>query len=143
MIKARSQKSDFFTNWKLVQEGIQSGMLRVSKSLFVWQSGTNIFLRLSKVLSIIHHESVGRVHKKCYLMLLLSFLTFFFVFHHNIYVFVIFFFFLWSIRFPKQKINQSETRIGGFQLSVELYGNILNEKLQYINTEGHWRRNNM
>ena len=33
-----------------------------------------------------------------------------------------FYFFFWlSLKFPQQNINQSETWIGGFQLSVELY----------------------
>ena len=31
------------------------------------------------------------------------------------------FFFWWSIKFPEQHTNQSETWIGGFQLSVALY----------------------
>ena len=34
------------------------------------------------------------------------------------------FFFWWSIKFPQQHINQSETWIGGVQMSVELYATI-------------------
>ena len=54
----------------------------------------------------------------------------FFIFHYKICVFIIFisfflsfflFFFWWSIKFSQQNINQSETRIGSFQLSVELH----------------------
>ena len=54
------------------------------------------FLRLSKVWIILHHGSVGRVHKKCCLMLSYTILTIFVVFHHKICVFIIFisFFFL-------------------------------------------------
>ena len=48
------------------------------------------FLRLSKVWSILHHGSVWRVHKKCYLLPLCTFLAFFRCFHHKICVFIIF-----------------------------------------------------
>ena len=34
------------------------------------------------------------------------------------------FFFWWSIKFPQQHINQSETWTGGVQMSVELYATI-------------------
>ena len=47
------------------------------------------FLHLSKVWSILHHGSVGQVHKKCSLVLLHTFMTFFVVFHHKICVFII------------------------------------------------------
>ena len=47
------------------------------------------FLRFSKVWSILHHGSVGQVHKKCSLVLLHTFMTFFVVFHHKICVFII------------------------------------------------------
>ena len=35
-----------------------------SMSVFVSENDTNIFFHLSKVWSILHHGSVGRVHKK-------------------------------------------------------------------------------
>ena len=38
------------------------------------------------------------------------------------------FFSWWSIKFPQQNINQSETRIGDEKLSVELYVNIDSQK---------------
>ena len=44
----------------------------------------------------------------------------FVVFHHKI---CFYHFFIFLIKFPQQKINQSEASIGGFQLSVEAYGN--------------------
>ena len=49
---------------------------------------------------------------------------FFVVFHHKIFIkFLSFlFFFCSSLKFPQQNINQSEAWIGGFELSVELYG---------------------
>ena len=47
------------------------------------------FLRFSKVWSILHHGSVGQVHKKCSLVLLHTFMTFFVVLHHKICVFII------------------------------------------------------
>ena len=56
-------------------------------------------------------------------MLIYAILVFFVVFHHKIGVFIIFIsFFKKSLKFPQQNINQSETRIGGFQLSAELHG---------------------
>ena len=42
------------------------------------------------------------------------------VFHQKICVFIILFFW-WSIKFPQQNINQSETEISDKKLSVELY----------------------
>ena len=39
----------------------------------------------------------------------------------NLYFYHFHFLFWWSIEFPQQNINQSETRIGGKNLSVELY----------------------
>ena len=42
-------------------------------------------------------------------------------FHLKKSVFIILVFFWWSIEFPKQNINQSETGIWGKKLSVELY----------------------
>ena len=45
---------------------------------------------------------------------------FFFVFHHKI---CFYHFFISFIKFPQQKISQSEASIGGFQMPVEVYGN--------------------
>ena len=80
------------------------------------------FVRLSKVWSTLYHGLVGQVHKK---MLFNSFIYFFCIFCWFLSkdsCFYHFHFFRWSIKFPQQNINQSETWAGGFQLSVELYG---------------------
>ena len=46
----------------------------------------------------------------------------FFVFYQKMFVFIYFIsFFWWSIAFPQQNINQSETGIGDKILSVQLY----------------------
>ena len=82
------------------------------------------FLRLSNVCSILHHGSVGRVHKILSVNAFKCFFSIFVVvvFGDKIKVFVIFIsFFWWSIKFTLQNINQLETRIGGFQPSLELY----------------------
>ena len=80
------------------------------------------FVRLSKVWSMLHHGSVWLVHKKIYLKLLCAFLAYFYCFSsQNLCFYHFHFFFWWSIKFPQQNINQSETWISGFQLSVELY----------------------
>ena len=61
----------------------------------------------------------GEFIKKCYVILLYAFLAFFFLLFLVKFVFLLFsFLFWWSIKFPQQNINQSETWIGGFQLSV-------------------------
>ena len=54
-------------------------------NVFVRQNDTNsIFLRLSKVWSMLHHRSVGRVrNRECF------FGIFFVLFHHKICVFII------------------------------------------------------
>ena len=75
-----------------------------------------IFLRLSKVWSMLYHASVGGVQNKnstLYFHLLV-----WLFFHHKICVHD---FFLWSIKFPQQNINQSETWIGGLWLLLKLH----------------------
>ena len=65
-------------------------------------------------------------------LLIFTFLAFFYLFFikkifiifHVFIIFVLFYLFLffwWSIEFPQQNINQSETRIGDMKFSVELY----------------------
>ena len=54
------------------------------------------------------------------LLLLLLLLLLFFIIK-----FVLQFFFRWSIKFPLQNINQSETEIRGRKLSVEMYVSVL------------------
>ena len=49
------------------------------------------------------------------------------VFHEKLCFYHSHFSFLWSIRFPQQNINQTETRIGDKKLSVELYDHICYE----------------
>ena len=68
------------------------------------------------------HGWVGRVYKKCYLMLLYTFFAFFCCFSSkNLCFYHFHFFFWWSIKFLQQNINQWEMWIDGFQLLVELY----------------------
>ena len=79
------------------------------------------FRRLSKVLSILHHGSIGRVQKKeCYFKLLYPlFLDFLLLFIIK-FVFLAFSFLFFEIIFLQQKINQSETGTGVQKLSVKL-----------------------
>ena len=82
------------------------------------------FLRLSKVWSILHHGSVGRIHNKVFFNPFIYFLDIFLLCFIIKFMFLSFsFFFWWSIKFPQQNINQSETRIGGFQLAGKLCAN--------------------
>ena len=86
-------------------------------------SHRHIFLHLSKVWSMLHHRSVGQVqNKECYFILSSTFLAFWCCFSSKNLPFYHFHFFLWwSIRFPQNNINQSETWIGGTKLSLELH----------------------
>ena len=67
------------------------------RSMFVWQNETSsTFLRLSKVWSMLNHESVGWVqNKECYFMFSSTFWHVYIVFYHKICVFNCFNFFLW------------------------------------------------
>ena len=49
---------------------------------------------------------------------------FFAIFHQNICVFIKSFLFWWSVEFPQQNINQSETGIRDKKLSVELHDSL-------------------
>ena len=73
--------------------------------------------------SMLHHGSVGQVHsKKCYFMFTYTFETVFCCFSSkNLCSYHFHFFFWWSIKFPPQNINQSETWTDDKKLSVELY----------------------
>ena len=73
--------------------------------------------------SMLHHGSVGQVHsKKCYFMFAYTFETVFCCFSSkNLCSYHFHFFFWWSIKFPPQNINQSETWTDDKKLSVELY----------------------
>ena len=78
------------------------------------------FLRISKVSSMLHHRTVGKIRcKECYLHILsLHFLLLFI----KKYVFLSFsFLFLLSIELPQKNSHRSETGIGDKKLSVELY----------------------
>ena len=76
---------------------------------------------LSPIFSPLHHGSVAArgVNSKWKMLLHIyrCFLAFF-VFSHSHS------FFWWSIKFPQQNIDQSETGISDKKLSVELYDNI-------------------
>ena len=89
------------------------------------------FFRLSKLWSISHHGSVGRGHKKCYLMRSLFFIIKF------VFLSFSFLFFWWSIKFSQQNINQSETRIGSFQLSVEMHTRPFPKRAQNFNIQSY------
>ena len=80
------------------------------------------FLRIPKVWSMLHHGLVGQVeNKECNFMFTDIFVTFFFVvFYKIICVFIIFIYF-YKYQFPRQNINQSETRTDDKKLSVELH----------------------
>ena len=71
-------------------------------------------------LTISYHESWGefRVKNAALCMFKYTFLASFIVFHPKITVFITSIFFWWSIKFPQQKINQSETGIGDKKLSI-------------------------
>ena len=75
---------------------------------------TICFLRLSKVWNILHHGSVGRVHEKMLLNALIYVFGIFCFSWQNLCFHHFDFFFWWSIKFPQQNINQSETWISGF-----------------------------
>ena len=86
------------------------------------------YLRITKVWSMLHHESVGWVQgKEC------SFFVHIYFFWHFFVVFTskklcsyhFHYFFLLRTKFLQQNINQSETEIGNKKLTVELYVNIL------------------
>ena len=87
------------------------------KSVFVRQNDTNIISsRLSKVWSILHHGSVGRVQKKMlvntfkcfYGIILLFFIAKFVV----VFFFIFIFFFFWlSIKFPQQNITNQKLEL--------------------------------
>ena len=82
------------------------------------------FLRLSKVWSMLHHGSVGWVsNKECYYMFTYTFLVFLSLFFIIKFVLLLFLFlFLIKSQISTTiRINQSETWIGGFQMSAELY----------------------
>ena len=99
--KSPSQTCDYW--YKLAfQKCIGLALLRTknsygtdfnNSSVYVWQNNTaskwyrsaSIFLRLTKVWSILHHGSVGGVQKKKML-----FCLFIFLFHHKICVFIFF-----------------------------------------------------
>ena len=83
-------------------------------------------LRISKVSSILHHGSVGRVHsEECYFIFKYTYLTYFFCFSSKDSCFYYFhFFFWWTLEFPQQKVNQLKTEIGDKKLSVELYASV-------------------
>ena len=49
----------------------------------------------------------------------------YFIFLANLCYYHFHFFFWWSIEFPQQNINQSETEIGNKKLSVEPYGKFI------------------
>ena len=72
---------------------------------------------------MLHHSSVGQVHvEECYIMFTYTFLAFFICFSSKQLRFYHFHFFFWySIKFPQQNINQSETGIGDKKLSLELH----------------------
>ena len=83
------------------------------------------FLRLSKVLSMLHYGSVGRVqnqNKEChYVFINILFWHFLYCLSPQNLCFYHFRFFLWSIKFPQQNIGHSEIGINDKKLSVELY----------------------
>ena len=76
------------------------------------------FLHLSKVWRMLHHGSVRLVHKKCYLIILCTFLAFLFcccccccfVFHHKICVFIIFISFSDKVSNFRNKILTNQKR---------------------------------
>ena len=68
------------------------------------------FLRLSKVWSISHHGSVGRGHKKCYLMLFLFFITKFVFLSFLFLSFFLSFFFFDEVSNFRNRILTSQKR---------------------------------
>ena len=92
------------------------------KSVFVWQNDSTInFSVLLKVWSMFTSQQSEFAIK----MLLFAFIYFFVIFLLFFiikFVFLLFLFLLlWSIKFPLQNIDESETRIDGPKLSTELY----------------------
>ena len=79
------------------------------------------FVRIFKVSSMLYHGPVGRVHSKKYYFIFTYSSLAFFVFRQKICFYHFRLFFWWSVEFPQQNINQSETKIGDEKLSVELY----------------------
>ena len=68
------------------------------------------FLRLSKVWSISHHGSVGRGHKKCYLMLFLFFITKFVFLSFSFLSFFLSFFFFDEVSNFRNRILTNQKR---------------------------------
>ena len=71
-------------------------------------------LRISKISSMLHHGSMGRVHsKECYFIFAFTFLAFFFfffvIFHQKYWIFIIFISFFDKV---SNFSNRSETGIG-------------------------------
>ena len=72
-----------------------------------------------KVSVMLHYGSVRRVHsKQCYFIFSWHF---FVVFNQKICFYHFHFFSWWSVEFPQQNINQTETGIGDKNLSPDLY----------------------
>ena len=87
------------------------------------------FLRICKVWSMLHQGQWNEFRiKKAILCLYILFSLFFSFFIKKLCFYYFHFFSWWSIKFPQQNINQSETRIGDEKLSVELYVNIDSQK---------------
>ena len=108
----------------LVFAGPLQSSVVVSVSVFRWQFLiTYVFSVLLKFGTCHIMSQCGEFRvKNTTLWLLVLFWHFFVVFYQKNYVFIVFFSsFWWSIKFPQQNINQSETRNGDKKLSVKLY----------------------
>ena len=110
------------------------------------------FLRVSKVWSMLHHGSVGRVQsKECYYVFMYFFGCFLLFFIKNLFLLFSFLFFLsfflfaflfsffsffwcWSIKFPQQNLNQLEIRIGDKLYVITCYENM---RWQFFRLRGH------
>ena len=80
------------------------------------------FFRITNAWSMLHHRSVKRFQSnEWYFMLHTPFWNLLLFFHQKMWFYHSHFSFSWSVKFLQQNINQSETKIGGSKLSVELY----------------------
>ena len=96
------------------------------RSAFYWQFLIYIFSVSLNIRACYISSQCGRVHsKECYFYIYIHFLGIFLLSFIRKFVFslfsFLFFFFWWSLEFPQQNINQSETRIGDKKLPVELF----------------------
>ena len=113
----------FLFTYMLHHGSVGSMLHRGSVGSMLHHGSVGSMLHHGSVGSMLHHGSVGQVHsKKCYFMFAYTFETVFCCFSSkNLCFYHFHFFFWWSIKFPQQNINQSETGTDDKKLSVELY----------------------